>query len=892
MKKIFLLLIILSILMISCSEPPANVAPAVIQVSTSKSQVALGEQISLEALCYDADGDTISYSWSATGGTLGSSSSIPTTWIAPNIAGDYTITLTITDGRGNSDNASVQINVQALNQPARNLVIMNSDTGLLLRWTNPTSPDFSSIRLLRKAGSYPEHENDGDILSEGTSDSCTDEEAQANVLYCYSLYAKNQSGEFSKPLRSRASLNDDIWGPEVSNVTSSVTNNQFNLNWDNPEARDFNGIIIVKKEGEYPAYPGDGEMVQILNGTETWFNDTELYNQINYYYSFYAFDYSYNYALNKRYQVTLPDTIVEDDSIDPIPTPPSSQSGDPTEHSGTISTDEVWYPADNPHVITGNLKIAGDPPGGATLTITAGCEVKFNQGCYIETGDDSQIGKIIAQGTESQPILFTSNQVSKSAGWWEAIYLNDADGGSSFTYCDFEYGGGSALYEGMLQWKSGPSISITHCSFSNSAARAVYFRDSTASGTLDNCTFTGNTGFAIEGKLGNCQVIGSGNSFSANLAAVKLNNSVLESGTVNLHAFEQPWICDSLNINGPANLNIAAGAQLNMAAGTGITLQNGGSMISSGTEGAPVLITSNQAEGSKTPGFWGNIHIESTAGICDLDYTTIEYGSDGIYPAIIRISSTSNVSLDNCTVKGSLENGLEITSSASAATGISINQCQFVENNDYGMEIYANNMAGIAASNSFNGNGKAAILFKSTSQTVDVTWPAFEQAYRVGSYTVEGEEGPCLTIEAGARIEFLTAGKMEIGRTSNPGQIIAEGTSANPIIFTGSVELAGHWDYVYLGDKLAASRLTYCQFSYGGEDSTINNTDAMLIVNGSSPDIINCSISDSDQYGLNLIDGANPDITDTAFSNNTTYDIYIDGTSSYTGTPSGSPTSN
>ena len=54
-------------------------------------------QISCEAS--DADGDSLTYQWSADGGTIkGEGNSI--TWVAPDTAGNYNIEVTVTDGKG------------------------------------------------------------------------------------------------------------------------------------------------------------------------------------------------------------------------------------------------------------------------------------------------------------------------------------------------------------------------------------------------------------------------------------------------------------------------------------------------------------------------------------------------------------------------------------------------------------------------------------------------------------------------------------------------------------------------------------------------------------------------------------------------------------------------
>ncbi|MCF7808854.1 MAG: hypothetical protein K9M49_10015, partial [Candidatus Marinimicrobia bacterium] len=81
------------------------------------------------------------------------------------------------------------------------------------------------------------------------------------------------------------------------------------------------------------------------------------------------------------------------------------------DHSGEITTDEIWYAADD-HVLTGQTFVKA----GATLTIEAGATIKANAddgaglapALVIEKG-----AKIMAEGRADAPITFTT---SLSAG--------------------------------------------------------------------------------------------------------------------------------------------------------------------------------------------------------------------------------------------------------------------------------------------------------------------------------------------------------------------------------------------------------------------------------------------------------------------------------------------
>ena len=96
--------------------PPPNQPPIISSLTAEKEVNSLSEsQIICEAT--DADGDILSYQWSADGGTIKSEGST-ITWVAPDTAGNYTVRVTVTDGNGGEANNSTTIAViDKPNQP-------------------------------------------------------------------------------------------------------------------------------------------------------------------------------------------------------------------------------------------------------------------------------------------------------------------------------------------------------------------------------------------------------------------------------------------------------------------------------------------------------------------------------------------------------------------------------------------------------------------------------------------------------------------------------------------------------------------------------------------------------------------------------------------------------
>jgi len=88
--------------LISTSIPTTNQttnhAPTITSTSANQTTVNAGWQVTISTVASDIDGDTLTYSYSATGGTItGSSANV--VWTAPTTNGTYTITVTVSDGK-------------------------------------------------------------------------------------------------------------------------------------------------------------------------------------------------------------------------------------------------------------------------------------------------------------------------------------------------------------------------------------------------------------------------------------------------------------------------------------------------------------------------------------------------------------------------------------------------------------------------------------------------------------------------------------------------------------------------------------------------------------------------------------------------------------------------
>ena len=167
------------------------------------------------------------------------------------------------------------------------------------------------------------------------------------------------------------------------------------------------------------------------------------------------------------------------------------------EVSGTVNT--ATWTTSNVFYVTGNCTI----PSGQTLTINAGVRVKFSSGKGMEVN-----GTLIANGTSSSRIVFTSRESVPAAGDWDRIYLKGtnsqmsyfdylyatnslrADGNNAFTNTTIDNGYfanlGSAAYGVLISEGGGETVSNNNITVA-SGQRAIYIHQS------DNTKVTGNT---------------------------------------------------------------------------------------------------------------------------------------------------------------------------------------------------------------------------------------------------------------------------------------------------------------------------------------------------------------------------------------------------------------
>jgi len=147
-------------------------------------------------------------------------------------------------------------------------------------------------------------------------------------------------------------------------------------------------------------------------------------------------------------------------------------------NSVLLSEDATWTDQNIPYLIDGDLFVQGQdgPDLVTTLMIESGCTLEFGSYYGLIIGHDSNSnypGALIANGTEPNPITFTSASGSPSSGDWDGIYFANysADATCLLNYCIIEYGG---YFSNENIYCNYSSPTITNCDISRSSGSGIY----------------------------------------------------------------------------------------------------------------------------------------------------------------------------------------------------------------------------------------------------------------------------------------------------------------------------------------------------------------------------------------------------------------------------------
>ena len=254
----------------------------------------------------------------------------------------------------------------------------------------------------------------------------------------------------------------------------------------------------------------------------------------------YAHDISFtlNVTADGGYAVNIPLTI---------PTSPGI-----TYVHGTLTT-QTWT-NDRTYIVDNEAGVGA----GETLTIEPGTVVRFAGNYSL-----SVAGTLIADGTASQPIRFTSNHASLAAGDWGQIKFLDSSVDATFDGAG-NYTGGSILRHTIIEYGQGVNLNnaapyIAHNTFAQisgtgiggSGSAGLVVADNTLTGVGINLSASGGGFSVVRNTVSNATLTASGaGTIAENSVSDASGTGISASGSLTVTA---NWVVDcsqGMTVNG------------------------------------------------------------------------------------------------------------------------------------------------------------------------------------------------------------------------------------------------------------------------------------------------------------------------------------------------------
>ncbi len=244
---------------------------------------------------------------------------------------------------------------------------------------------------------------------------------------------------------------------------------------------------------------------------------------------------------------------------------------------GCVYVPTTWKRTDIPYFATGNVCVAEGGSNG-TLAIAPGVTVRFSPGKGLDVGYGVP-GLLSAVGTETLPIVLTSNAPSPAPGAWRGIsFANQAMVSSALRWARVEWAGSGGA--GILI--QGASPTLEKVTVSGSSGKGISITGAASNVQLIGATISGNLGGGISIDGGTAQV--SGSTISGNTGygiRVASGSPVVTSTWVNATVAGAAGSGDGVELlGGSASFSLYTtsnneGSGVRVSGGVGHRIQNG-----------------------------------------------------------------------------------------------------------------------------------------------------------------------------------------------------------------------------------------------------------------------------------------------------------------------------
>ncbi|MDT0294606.1 hypothetical protein ACFQ3R_04415 [Mesonia ostreae] len=248
------------------------------------------------------------------------------------------------------------------------------------------------------------------------------------------------------------------------------------------------------------------------------------------------------------------------------------------------------------------------------LTIEPGVVINFEQNAGMEFRDKSSFNM---KGTSEKPIILTGKE--KTPGFWRGIYTESPSSNNVMSYVTIDYAGGGNSKSALAIYKEASSLSMEHCTISNSKFTGMLVKDDVASNVdninIKNCTFTKNN-IPVVTNITRLRMFNGTNSFSGN------KNDYIHIDRENLYGdatwpkLDVPYFLQGNFRFRDGVLTVEPGVEIIMSAQNWMHISNKSSLVMVGTAQDPIIIRGEH----DVAGFWLQLNIDSSSPLNEIGH--------------------------------------------------------------------------------------------------------------------------------------------------------------------------------------------------------------------------------------------------------------------------------
>ncbi len=285
---------------------------------------------------------------------------------------------------------------------------------------------------------------------------------------------------------------------------------------------------------------------------------------------------------------------------------------------------------------------------GATLTIEEGVKMSFETDQYLWV----DYGKLVVQGTDAAPVLFTSNNKSPAAGDWQGIgFAEKVSAGTVLDHLIIEYAGSkvnssrAAIH--LDNMRNTGRVAITNSTVRKTAQFALESGENGGFAKFENNTFSENKSGSLIVAPNALGSIGAKNKFGDPIHTI---DGVVDA-TQTWPAFDVPVVLDgNVHVKSDSTaptLTISSGNTIKVSQDRYFSIGegNGGTLVAKG-------VTFSSASATPAEGDWGAFFIYPKTSGTTFDGCTFEFfgsSSDGAH-GLFTLYGTNAKDLKSVTI--------------------------------------------------------------------------------------------------------------------------------------------------------------------------------------------------------------------------------------------------